>query len=622
MLYLIEPHLTGAESREAVEFVESIEDAIGDHQDCTIVKTSRQAGRVGKDVVEGDGIAVFATSDLASIDESVVTFLERASGRTDVILPIAMDPSGRGLPEPISDLAVFATYEWLVARDLPRANLASVARLYAWNLLAATQPTFANRDVRMFISYARVPSEELAKGIDAALRAHGSRAVRDNKDLHSGEPVRSAIEADLEECDVLVLLDTTEAQESEWVEWELLTAAERGIPIVWVDCGAPERNEASDYLPGAAPDISAPWPDGDLDALAAEIDRVARDKLLGAVPKAEGFVGQLDDWAREAKVDLAKVDPRQGIYELTYPDPDDRSPYPARRRRHVVQVFARRLRQSDHEALVEWLDAQGYFVKDRRVFDAAVMTSAAPLGLFEPDDNYSKAESTDRYLQMMEARDPAAVPDWTRPPGLLLFGAFPKGAATTEQIVRAAREVTTTWLRLGGEVTFGGHPTITWHVVHSAAEAVGKEASQKQVHLYQSGYWSEQPRMEEIKELASVQVVPRVPGDKDASLEKMRRRMIKDSEAVAAVAIGGRTTESGTHEPGIRAEVTMSCEAQIPTFLLGATGGETALLAAEHSTSDRPFANVNNAPVKDNQRLAITDDYSGAGVTIWRATST
>ena len=625
MLYLIAPELSGIDAHEATGFIETVGDAIGEHQGYSMLANANQLRDSRASVTTGDGVAVFAANDLTQVNEAVASFLERASSNDAAIVPIAIDPAHRVLPEPICHLTLFSAYDWLHKRELPKANLAAVAPLYAWHLLAASRPTFANADMTVFLSYGRQATEDLASKIDSALGTRGNLTVRDNKSMHGGEVVRSAIDEALEKCDVLVLLDSDAAQDSEWVEWELLTAAARGIPIVWVDCGAPPRDPDRHFIPGPSADIYVDMANLDQEDLADQIDRLVRDKLLGAVPDAQGFIAQLDKWGDRAGAKITDVDTRRGIYVLTYPTGS--APYPTRERRHVVQVFARRPHPVDHESLVRWLRDKGYLIEDGRTFDAAIMASAAPGEQLRPEDEYCVNEPTGRYLENLKTEGSTPTTKVTGQPGLLMFGALPNGPVATDQVVRAARNVTATWLRLGGEVVFGGHPTITWHVIHAAEEAVGRESSRERVHLYQSehwtkrpGYWTEQPRMDEIAELATVVVVPAVDNDEDLSLESMRQQMIQQTGAVAAVAIGGRTDENGTHSPGVIAEAAMARAATIPVFALGATGGATASLTAENAND--VSGELNDASHEDNSWLSITEDYSGAAVRIWSLTVT
>ena len=57
--------------------------------------------------------------------------------------------------------------------------------------------------------------------------------------------------------------------------------------------------------------------------------------------------------------------------------------------------------------------------------------------------------------------------------------------------------------------------------------------------------------------------------------------MVRHSERAAVVGIGGRTSELGTHVPGLDEEVRLAREGQLPVYLLGATGGQTGQLTRD-----------------------------------------
>ena len=614
VLYLIDPELSGVASPEAAEFNRTVVDAIGAHQHCAVLSNLNQIESAYNDLASAHGVGFYATTDSDAFDEPLAQFLRRAVDRGAAVVPIAIDPVHRRLPDPVAGHVVFAAYDWLEKRELPPESLASVARLYAWQLLAASRPTFASEDVHVFLSYARGSSEGLARHLAEALRPHGLVPIRDNESLRSGKQVRPEIEAALERSDVFVLLDTPDAHESEWMEWELWTAVKKGIPIVWIDWGAPERKVPTNHQPGSRPDVTVADSNVDVKSLARDVDDIARTKLLGTVPAAQRFIGRLHDWARRPGAGFADLDPQLGMYDVTYPAAP--SPYRVPDHRHLVQVFARRPRTDDLEALSNWLGENPRGEGSRTAFDAAIMASTAPHERIESEDGFAVTDSASRYLDNIEAEE---LGESRTHPGLLVFGALPDQTAASDEVIRAARNVTAKWLRLGGNITFGGHPTITWHVIHGGAEALPSETSQRRIYLYQSAFWPEQPRIAEIKELADVTRVPDVPGDKAASLEHMRLRMIAESDAVAAVTIGGRTDEGGTHDPGVRREALLARAAGIPVFPLGATGGESALLANEQRMASADTERFNDASQAVSAELATTDDYTGATATIWRS---
>ena len=194
----------------------------------------------------------------------------------------------------------------------------------------------------------------------------------------------------------------------------------------------------------------------------------------------------------------------------------------------------------------------------------------------------------------------------------------PSTSPEVDQLTHASRKVTEAWLRLGGRITFGGHPTITQHVL-SDGRATCIEAAHERIDLYQSDFWPRQPELDGFEIRATIVSEPAIEGDREVSLEVMRRRMIAESDDVAAMTIGGRSDKGGTLPQAFLPRPRWREPAGSLSSLSGRPVGESALLAAEGQfASENERLNDESAEV--NQLLATTDDYSDAAVMIWKST--
>ena len=102
-------------------------------------------------------------------------------------------------------------------------------------------------------------------------------------------------------------------------------------------------------------------------------------------------------------------------------------------------------------------------------------------------------------------------------------------------IQSAVRELVT--VALGRRlIVWGGHPAIT-PMVWAVCEDLGVSFS-RSVILYQSRFFEEM-FPEENRRFANVEYIEAVPGDREASLRRMRRAMLSRKDLVAAVYIGG-----------------------------------------------------------------------------------
>lgn len=125
-------------------------------------------------------------------------------------------------------------------------------------------------------------------------------------------------------------------------------------------------------------------------------------------------------------------------------------------------------------------------------------------------------------------------------------------------------------------IVWGGHPAIT-PMIWAYAEALGVDYA-KWVTLYQSKFF-EDDFPEENARFGNVIVTEAVQGDRERSLEIMRRRMLSESSFEAAVFAGGMG--------GIFEEYRLVTELAGQAIILPivSTGGAAAVLGAEIKAS-------------------------------------
>lgn len=147
------------------------------------------------------------------------------------VLPVAMSPNTVAVPpDPISHLKAL---RWNAATNntdglLPRR----VGALLGLRV--------RNREQKLFISYRSADGVVLAEQIEKFLGEHGFRTWRDEArdeydseaSIQAGEEVQKAIEENLEDADMLLLLDTPRASESHWINLEVKFANGQLIPVL------------------------------------------------------------------------------------------------------------------------------------------------------------------------------------------------------------------------------------------------------------------------------------------------------------------------------------------------------------------------------------------------------
>jgi TIR domain/SLOG cluster3 family len=609
VLYLLSGPLTGA-GDEGESFLALVGTRATSFHPTSILATAAAAALAapGPD----DGVA-FVIGD-APMPEAV-DFLGRAQASGAVILPIALDVEHRRPPEVVEAAQSFDVADALRRAGLPNTHRSQAARAFTRTALARLAPTCFRGRLRIFVSYRREDGEGLASELDKALSDRHEHVFRDLVSIQTGDLAQDVIDERLREADVVVFIDTPRAGESEWVARELATAMGNGIPVVWVRIGATEGRIPLAVPPGNAPVVELADPDpGPVGEWAEAILDAAFDQAREAIRASTSAFTLIRHWAEEHGATVTALDQRKLIYAIKIP-PTAVGTLPRRSRQDIVQLFARTPDSDDVGELSEWLREAGYSDHPLacRAFDAAVLIRPSSIASI-PVEDWGVVGSGDGYLTaLVGAPGPEEV---DRRPVLLLFGAFPAEPTSHAAVIAAVAALARSWLARGGALTFGSHPTFT-PLVAEAARAVLPAGARERIRAFRSGYFAGAGFAPDLGEAMTVAEVP-AADDLESSLTVMRREMIRPASADVAVIVGGRTTEHGTHAPGVEEELALARAAGIPAVVLASPGGQAAVIVDREREAQPPWSGLGNGmPADVNEFIAEEDDYAEVARIIW-----
>lgn len=156
-------------------------------------------------------------------------FVEDAVRRSPppFILPVATTPSVNVPPAPLDGIKALPFASDGFARGCARVG----ARLGL---------ALRSRDHTIFISYRAVDGTNLATQFENYLKSEGYNVWRDDArddfdgqtSIRPGEPVQQQIESNLSRANLVLLLDTPRASESEWINIEISLANGNLIPVL------------------------------------------------------------------------------------------------------------------------------------------------------------------------------------------------------------------------------------------------------------------------------------------------------------------------------------------------------------------------------------------------------
>lgn len=621
-LWVLSPELSGARGSEADSFLQGLESKVP-RRHVEVAESDTELGVPERD----DVVVVLIPATPEQLWRlSVRTFLTDAIDKGGDVIPVALRRDQRP-PAPLEHLAPFSVQEIIESYHLGPSQYREAGSVFARVAVSRLWPTYSRERLRLFLSHRREDGEALVRKLDFAIADLNHHPARDLADIRPGTQIAASIVQELNESDVFVLCDTPQASgDHPWLKDELCVALGLGLPIVWARFGQVGNRSELPIIPADTPDLDLPWPGESTDyhATAASIVDIGYTAGRNQVRRMESCIAQ----ARRV-MEVEVLDARRRI--LLLQRPRRLGPFELKDR-IVVQAYARRPTSEDREHFREWLRSEEWMSDNGRLqaFDIAATMAPSPVW------NREVSGESRRVTELEGVRSShgsSLVTALTRPAGekdrhddqreLLLFAGIGPGQGARQEFRDAVQDVAIRWLGRGGRIRFGGHPTVTPTVNWAArSEVPGRE--REQVTIYQSRFFVTPQLLSEISEIAEV-VPTEVRGTgadaRQESLTHMRERMIEESNAVAAVVIGGLTREESNRQPGVEEEMLLARRRGIPVFILGATGGQAAVLVNQESDQDSRFAVLGNVlSEEENDFLATTDDYMRATDIIWTAT--
>jgi|JRYL01.1.fsa_nt_gb hypothetical protein len=185
-----------------------------------------------------------------------------------VVLPVAIG-SGDRPPAPISGVKSMR-----IQLDGDAGTVAENTKLVARQAAVLLGLAPAKREQFVFVSYRSTDGATIAQQVFEDFRRRGVRAWMDcaDQNLVGGDRVQERIEAQLDCTSLLVLIDTPEAKNSEWIHCEVDSACGRLLPILPIVVG-PVRGTRFSQLKPLQRDVCFP------DALNSSLSMADLDKI-------------------------------------------------------------------------------------------------------------------------------------------------------------------------------------------------------------------------------------------------------------------------------------------------------------------------------------------------------
>jgi hypothetical protein len=606
-VYVIAPALTVGTSPVADTFLEAFHRAMGEYGSVPILHSAGAMRMTEPDAA--DAVVFFNRPDTA-YEDPVLKFLEKATRANAAIIPVAATKEQRHPPALVQDRQSFDVVEHLRQRALDPSQVATIAAVFARQVLSILKPTLTAEPMHLFLSHRRFDGEEISASFHRTLLITAQKAFRDLFDVRVGEDAQDIVEARLRESDAVIFLDTPKAGESPWIIKELEMALSLQLPIVWVRIGADDGRAPMSIMPSGTPHFSYPGLNPATDQVSgAEVEKIVQKAFeihhRDFVDRLLDELGKLRDLAYQQGIELSNVDPRRMIYSLTLPRKSER--YRQRPLKHLLQLFGRTPTRQDLSSFSACAKDAGYepHPKHGPHYDSAILLAAIPSrasALF--DECGVHTDSIGDYVtEIQRTTTPRKGPKKR----VVISGAFADCEPEFQQnMTNAVHAVTEASLRAGMGVSFGAHPTFQF-MIFDLARRLRPIDYLSAVRMYISRFFVTEAAVEEFRKSADVIPVDAVAGDRAKSLTKMRQAMLNDTEAGALVVIGGKTSRGG-HSPGVDEEIQIARAAGLPVYIFGSVGGRSSELSAAMTPAERvAFSGLSESA---SEELATSLDYS------------
>ncbi|MFE3898553.1 MULTISPECIES: TIR domain-containing protein [unclassified Priestia] len=612
--YLIHPDLTLGPNTIANNFFKVCRDELIESIEVLIINSEQVL--VSARPTHHDVVVFFNKSD-QDYSSGIINFLndvidgKSANQVRNDVIPIAIGKDMRIPPLVISQVQSFDLVDELRRRSLSSEYHPLIATSLARTVITRLQPTLSKDNMKLFISHRRLDGEEIAAAICKELRGRVDQVFRDLIDIRVGEDAQEVIESNLKASDAVIFLDTPKTGESEWIEKEIKMALSLNLPIIWIRIGSSEERVPLKTVPSGCPHFEL------LETISSE-NTVSTDIIDKVIDKAFYIsrehakcvfdqMRQLKMMAKENEIELIEKDPRHLIYQLSIPRKGFK--YYQRPMTHLLQIFGRTPKETDIREFIPKIEQLGYNSHPvlGTIYDTPILLAPMSGQNCLENKNICLVDSFDEYIMAIQSINKASNSENNSTKGIIISGAFPDCEPDYQQsLTDAVHAFSEAILSKNGKIIFGAHPTFQ-HLILNMAKRMYPSNYKNLINLYISRYFVTEAVVNEYSNDMTVIATDVIQNDRKKSLSIMRKKMIEDPEAIALIALGGKT-DVGGHLPGVDEEIELAKSLGIPVFVIGSVGGRTAQLSASYK--NKGWIDVpNNLSDSENEELMISKDY-------------
>ena len=233
------PELTMTELKASTEFFMECSEILSLYvANVQYISTSFQINQLLTQEASKNDILVFFTSEKGKYTGQILKLIRKYDDVQSRIWAIAMEgnPECRRPPEPVTDKQSFDVASRKENRNPLKNNIKAIAQLFARKIVAQTLSPLYRDEVLYFISHRRKDGEHVAAKLADGLRllTRERNVYRDVVNVQVGDDAQKDIDKHLAVSDVVIFLQTEEAQYSSYIMKELCYTLLNDIPVLWI----------------------------------------------------------------------------------------------------------------------------------------------------------------------------------------------------------------------------------------------------------------------------------------------------------------------------------------------------------------------------------------------------
>lgn len=569
------PELTMTELKAATVFFGECKELLSSYvPNVQFISTVFQMRQLFAQEASENDIFVFFTSEKGEYSDIILKLIRKYNDAQSRIWAIAMESNRecRRPPEPVTDKQSFDVSSRKENRNPLKNNIKAIAQLFARKIVAQTLSPLYRDEVLYFISHRRKDGERVAAKLADGLRllTRERNVYRDVVNVKVGDDAQKDIDKHLAVSDVVIFLQTEEAQDSPNIIKELCYALVNDIPVLWIqiDNATYERLEIH---PGKGPVLSYrseefESPDR-LEEIVDEVEDKCFQLIMNSSNQVYSYIEYLSEMRNAGKIKLINDNDSVLAYEIEYRE-KTRDLYDSGIRKHYIQCFGRNPKEDDIQSFIDKVKRENSYDKHDKLF---LLSSHGRRNKSVRDSKVIE-ENYDDYLMNLE--NVSGTRRQQRNRRIILSGAFPDGdeiyeASLLEALVVYTREI----IKNGYTLVFGAHPTFQ-KLIFDIGSLYSSDVKYS-IEMHMDKTYINQYDIKELREKCTL-----ILSD---GLQKMRENMICKNKGEMLICLGGKI-KSYKLQQGVDVEVDLAKKVNIPVALVGTVGGRSSEYAFEKLT--------------------------------------